>query len=892
MEFNLRLHEAIVFLLLFALLILLLMWLVRSRYLKRVEHIVDVTRRFGGGEGDARCQLAGKDELSVIAMALDSAFDQLLDCRNDLMEQQKRIELVIDSAGLGYWDWQLSSGTFHANKQYYRMLGISEQQDAVPAIQWESYVHPEDFEQTRITLRKHIENKTPFMLEFRLKHSSGEWLWIMGSGAVVSSDAVTGKPLRMCGTLQNINARKQAEQALRRSESRLQLSQRIAKMGSWHWHIDSGEHWWSDNMYTLFGIRSGIKPPDEIEVEAFVHPADHLLFAQKFKRIAKGELVEFEYAINDAQGEDHYLYCYAVPRLDDQGKVVSADGIVMDISDRKQAEARQRLAQAMFENAIEGMMVTDSKVRVVAVNRAYTTITGYSEEEVLGKDPSSIMPSPEHDEQFYKKMLQSLADNGQWQGEIWNIRKNGTQYPQWLSISAVKDDAGRVVNYVGSFSDISQVKESERRLNYLAHHDPLTDLPNRLLFTTRLEHSLEQAKRRGEELALLFVDLDNFKHINDSLGHTMGDEVLQVIGSRLKGAVRGNDTVARLGGDEFAVVLESAGNRDAVVEISDKLLKLIAAPVEIAGHKLALGGSIGISIFPGDGMVAGDLLKHADVAMYQAKQSGRNTFQFFDISMTSDMFERVLLESNLRRALDEGQLVLHYQPQFSLQSGAINGAEALIRWEHPQSGMISPARFIPLAEQSGLIVPIGEWVLRQACQQIVAWRQAGLMLERVAINCSAVQLIQPGVAQMVRKILSETACRGEWIDLELTEGCVMHGAEGVIELLSEFRDLGIRLAIDDFGTGYSSLSYLKRLPIDVLKIDKSFIDGIPGDDDDQAITRAIVALGKSMNLELVAEGVETSEQQQFLISLACESAQGYLFSRPVAADEFAQLLKK
>lgn len=877
----------LVFFALALIVLILVVLIVRGVYEKRMQHCSALMLRLFKGDETVLLELEKNAGFQGVANMYTQAIEKQRKITGQLQEQQSRLKLVMEGASLGYWDWDYHTHEHHVNQRWRDILGLGEDF----TYDWKALVHPDDKERVKTEITGYIKKGKKYVVEYRMRHTLGHWIWVQGAGAVVSYDKITGVPRRVCGTLQDITERMQTEQNLRRSESRLQLSQRIARMGSWRWQLEDDEVWWSDYMYELFAIPHGTKALTLLELEPFVHPADRDEVSRAMKALREGGVGEFECRVNDAQGVDKYLYSFVIPRRDDDGEFVGVDGILMDISERKRLEERQRLSNTIFECSSEGMMVTDEKVRIVAVNPAFSTISGYSEQEVLGENPS-VLSSGEQDKEFYKQLWHALKTQGHWQGEIWNRRKNGTHYPQWLTISAVTDRDGKAVNYIGAFTDISRIKESERRLNYLAHHDPLTDLPNRLLFTTRLEHSLQQMRRRGEGGALLFVDLDNFKQINDSLGHAAGDEVLQVIASRLKGAVRGNDTVARLGGDEFAVVLESASERDAIAEVADKLLALIGGPVKFDNHQLVLGGSIGISIYPTDGESVAELLKNADAAMYQAKENGRNNYRFFNASMTSRVFERLLMENSLRQAIDENQLEVYYQPQLNLDSEEIIGAEALIRWHHPQNGLISPARFIPLAEESGLIVPIGEWVLRQACQQMVIFRQSAIAIKRIAVNLSAVQLIQPSIVQTVSKVLRETGCKGEWIELEVTEGCIMHGAEGVITVLEEFRAMGITLAVDDFGTGYSSLSYLKRLPIDILKVDKSFVDGIPDGEDDVAISKAIVVLGQSLGLTLVAEGIETREQHDFLRALGCEMGQGYLYSPPVPLAQFEKMLER
>jgi diguanylate cyclase (GGDEF)-like protein len=439
--------------------------------------------------------------------------------------------------------------------------------------------------------------------------------------------------------------------------------------------------------------------------------------------------------------------------------------------------------------------------------------------------------------------------------------------------------------------EIAERKRAEDNLFHLAHHDPLTELPNRLLFVDRLEHSISKARRFNLQLAVLFIDLDRFKKINDSLGHTVGDKLLRMVAQRFQSCIRNEDTVSRLGGDEFTVIMESLNKPQHATITAQKLIESMAEPFEIEGHKLFITTSIGISLYPQDGNVAEELLRNADSAMYQAKEEGRNTFQFYTSDMTEQAFERILMEANLRRALEKQELVVYYQPQVIIKTREIIGLEALVRWEHPELGLVSPARFIPLAEDNGLIIPIGEYVLASACRQMVAWRKEGLSPGKVSVNLSGRQLQKKDLLRTISMTLKETSCKPEWLELEVTEGFIMNNPEYSIALLQGIRDLGIELSIDDFGTGYSSLAYLKRLPITKLKIDQSFVRDIPDDPDDEAIARAIVALGDSLNLKVIAEGVENAKQEAFLLREGCTDAQGYYYGHPVPAEDINEMLK-
>ena len=558
--------------------------------------------------------------------------------------------------------------------------------------------------------------------------------------------------------------------------------------------------------------------------------------------------------------------------------------------ERVRSDSNLRQAAAVFESTQEGVLITDLTPQILSVNRAYCRITGYTEDEAIGRNPNMVR-SGHQDIGFYQAMWRSVLETGHWQGEIWNRRKNGELFPQFLTISTVYDSEGMPTNYVGVMTDISQIKQSEHRLEHLAHYDPLTDLPNRLLIQSRLEHALERAERMRRRVAVLFIDLDRFKDINDSLGHPVGDELLKSIAQLMSSRLRDEDTLGRLGGDEFLVVLEDVNQSEDAAGVANTLIQLLEEPILLpSGHEVYVGASIGISLYPDDGDSVTGLIQHADVALYQAKDQGRNTYHFYTSALTDTVNIRLELESRLRRALGQDEFVLHYQAQVDMATGAVIGCEALVRWLDPHSGLISPAQFIPLAEETGLIVPLGEWVLRTACTQAKEWMDAGMPALKMAVNLSGRQLQQRHVVQRIATVLAETGLPADRLKLELTESMIMGRGEEAVALLSSLRDLGLSLAIDDFGTGYSSLAYLKKFPIDELKIDQGFVRDIPTDPNDMEIAATIIAMARNLKLKVVAEGVETQEQLAFISQHGCHAYQGYLFSRPVPAEEFTKLL--
>jgi len=560
--------------------------------------------------------------------------------------------------------------------------------------------------------------------------------------------------------------------------------------------------------------------------------------------------------------------------------------IAHDITDRVRSENELKLAAVAFDHSAEAILITDGNARILSSNRAFTTITGYSIEDVVGHAP----PLFEHGVHV-AAMRAALDHSGDWSGEVEWISKEGELCYEWVTVTRVLDRQGAISNYIIIFSDISEKKRAEEHIQYLAFYDPLTSLPNRVLLEDRVNQVIVVAKREGDRAAVIFIDLDHFKTINDSLGHQAGDKILIEVSKRLRRCVREQDTVARQSGDEFVVVLPGLKSSADTMLVTDKILEELSLPYYVGDNELRITASIGVSIYPDDGDSFSRLIMNADAAMYHAKESGRNNSQFFIDEMNRRAADVLALETRLRRAIERNEFELYYQPQVDLQSGTIVGLEALLRWHDPDHGMVPPAEFIPIAESRNLINPIGNWVLREACRQNRVWQDAGLLKLPIAVNISAVQFRRRDLVQEIAEVLRETNLEARYLELEVTETTVMHDAEQLIWTLEQLRALGVHLAIDDFGTGYSSLSYLKRFAIDKIKIDRSFICDIPGDPDDLSIVRAIIGLGKQLNLQVVAEGVETAEQLAALRDSGCDALQGYYFSRPLPAADIEILIK-
>ncbi|MES9928691.1 MAG: EAL domain-containing protein, partial [Candidatus Thiodiazotropha sp. 6PDIVS] len=618
---------------------------------------------------------------------------------------------------------------------------------------------------------------------------------------------------------------------------------------------------------------------------------DHEAVAKTYSDYIGGRKDEYrvEFRLRTASGK--WVWILSIGRLvewDSDGKPLRMLGTHTDITALKQAQERVRQAAQVFSSTIEGVTITDLNGTILDVNKAFSDITGYSREEAIGHNPS-ILKSGRHDANFYASMWKSLLEDGSWRGEIWNRNKQGVVYPEILTISQVFDDDQNPTGYVAVFSDITTSKQTEERMDFMAHHDPLTQLPNRLLFNARLEQAIQRSTRENQALAVMFIDLDRFKQINDSFGHSVGDELLLQCAVRLQTAVRGNDTVGRISGDEFVILLENIKSSENVSIHVRKVIQLFNEPFLLADHEITVTCSIGISLFPDDCKEPSCLLRNADTAMYLAKEEGRNGYQFYTHEMTTAAAEYLFMENALHQALRENQFYLVYQPQIELSNGDYIGVEALIRWQHPEQGVIPPSHFIPVTEKTGLIQEIGEWVLKEACRQASEWKKRGLDFRRIAVNISGRQVQNPDFSNFVISTLEEYNLSADCLELEVTESFLMEHEDEGIRQLRVLQEAGITIAIDDFGTGYSSLSYLKYLPVNKLKIDRSFVRDIPDDSNDMAISEAVIALGGALGLDVIGEGIETEEQVAFLKAKGCALGQGFYYYKPLSVEDIESL---
>ena len=632
--------------------------------------------------------------------------------------------------------------------------------------------------------------------------------------------------------------------------------------------------------------RTGVRTVQQWIARACVEASARTMIDGVYALMAPGDHGEVLIRCADGSLRLWQLVVTSLGQMADQRQL--SVGMAIDITERKKAEEALVLADKMFEHSYGSIVITDVDANIIRVNPAFTRISGYSREDVVGQNPR-ILKSGRHNPEFYLAFWEKLTQTGRWQGEIWNKRKNGEEYVERLSVSAIRDEAGKITHYIGLADDITESEANKSRIEFLSYHDALTGLPNRALAGDRLDQAIVHAHR--ERVAVIFIDLDDFKSINDTAGHAAGDQLIQAVAERLKACVPEHDTVGRQGDDEFIVLLTEVDELDDVNKLLVGIQEQIARPYRVGNMELSVTGSIGVAIYPEDGRDSVTLMQKADMAMNSAKQSGRNMHRFFTEEMNSYMLEHLLIRSSMQRALTRSEFMLHYQPLLDLAENRVIGAEALMRWEHPDLGMIKPGRFIQVAEESGMIIPIGSWVLREACRQAMSWQASGYADLLIAVNISALQFQRGDLEHEVKSALKESGLPPHCLELELTESILIQDAEQSLETINRLKEMGVRLSIDDFGTGYSSLAYLRRLPVDKLKIDRSFVTDITERQDDAAIALSIIMLAHTLQKTAIAEGVETREQYDFLKSQGCDQIQGYYYSPPLPAGKFAEFLE-
>ncbi len=678
------------------------------------------------------------------------------------------------------------------------------------------------------------------------------------------------------------------EEAPRERESRLPRALSAAGQGLYEIDVASGKWTVNERYVAMLGYAPAGFREDTSSFRDRLHPDDRrrVIAAIGACFTDQAAMCREEFRLRTVTGAWMWVLSLgAVAERDEEGRALCFIGTHIDITARKAVEEQLRLTASVFESSQDAIIITDAERRIIKANKAFSDITGYSAAEVRGRNPR-LLKSGRHDDAFYAAMWEEINRIGSWQGELWDRRKNGEVYPTLSTISAIYDEQGKVAHYIDISADITHYKQAEEHIRHLAYYDPLTGLPNRALLRNRALQALALMQREEKELALLFIDLDYFKTINDTLGHAVGDELLRGVAHRIQQAVRREtDTVSRLGGDEFLVILPDS-DAGGAARTAQKLIAAFGSPFTIDGHGFTVTGSVGISMFPKDGSKFDELLKNADTAMYKAKAWGRNRYYFFTPEMNAAALERLTLENALREALNRRQFVLLYQPQIDLGDGRLIGVEALIRWRHPKNGLVPPARFMSVAEDSGLIEQIDQWVLREACRQSKYWQDSGLSLV-VAVNLSARQFLTGKIAETIDQISQDGNLNAHLLEIEIPEGLLAQDTAMISATLRQVKAKGIRISIDDFGTGCSSLIHLKRFPLDRLKIDQSFIKHLISKADDRAIAGAVINIGHSLKLRVIAEGVETEQQRDILRQLGCDQVQGFFYGRPLPPDEVA-----
>jgi diguanylate cyclase (GGDEF)-like protein/PAS domain S-box-containing protein len=861
---------------------------------KAVSLELTVTRRDGVSTAlRARLSLLELDGRRFLLCGLESLAARA--SHEDLERSAALLNAAQRIAKVGSWMWDVVNDRQWWSDELYRMLQIDPKAAAErPYERFFALVHPHDRDRMRAGAARAASGGTPEPVDVRVLLPDGRERVIHVEGETTLDEH--GQVVRMQGTLQDVTERKTTQTALYLTEMRYREAQRIAKIGNWEWNLATNTSWWSEELYQILEEDPQTYAATLDNFIAKIHPDDRqvLIEGQWAAPLVASPHTPVESRVVLADGREKVIEQLVETRLDEYGQPAAVVGTVHDITERRALEDRLRESEARYASTVElaavGIAHVDKEGRFAWSNQRLRDMLGYSSEELRTltvwqvSHPDDVHVTDIDRRRLHAGEIDTLTTEKRY------LHKDGSTL--WVRItSAVRRGADGALLYdVSIVEDVTARRNAEERVRYLATHDELTGLPNRALFGELLSHAIEKARRHERQCAVVFLDLDRFKIVNDSLGHAAGDRLLKEVADRLRLSARKSDFIARLGGDEFVLLLEDVPDSSIAAGVAKKILSSLLTPVRIGRHECRVTGSIGIATYPSDATDAPTLMKHADMAMYRAKEEGKNNYQFYSAETSPLSVESLLLESHLARALERKEFAIQYQPRVDIRTGEVRGAEALLRWWNLELGTVSPAHFIPVAEDTGLIVPIGKWVMRTACEQNMAWQRRGLRPIVMSVNLSPRQFKDPMLLDDIAEVLQRTGMAPELLELEITESMIMHNLEQAAQKAAAIKALGVRLAIDDFGTGYSSLSQLKRFPIDTLKVDRSFIRDVDLSEDDRVITQAIISLGKALDVSVVAEGVETEAQHAFVRDNACDEMQGYYFSKPCHPDAFAEFL--
>jgi len=800
-----------------------------------------------------------------------------------LRASEHALKTVQRLAAVGSWEWDLQSGNILWSAETYRIFGLEPDMNPANFSEIEDYFTPDSWSALSGKLQALIKTGTPCESDAELILADGTHKWIIVRGEGIA--APSGHIVKLHGSVQDITQRKHSSFLLQQSEERLRLVIKATSDGIWDWDLMTNKVYRSQRFFEMCGYDEN---HEFSFLEQITYPEDlpYVLQHVELHKLGFIPEIDIEYRLMCKNGDTLWIRDRgAATHRDDEGNALRIVGAIADINERKLLELEQKEASTVFSNSFEGIMVVSIDKLITKVNPSFSRITGYTEAEVKGKS-TKMLSSGRHDASFYQAIWKSINTKGLWRGELWNRRKNGEVYAELLTISAVRDSRGEIKHYLGVFSDISERKTHEEELDRIAHYDPLTGTPNRLLLADRFEQSILRSNRLHKSLAVCFVDIDGFKTINDLYGHAVGDQLLIGFSNNLRHTLRAEDTLARLGGDEFVLLLSDISSPSECSAILERLLASINRPIVIGDLSLSVTASIGVSMYPDDNVDADTLLRHADHAMYQAKESGKKHYHFFDSENDKRLKLHREFVDRIKLAFEHNELRLFYQPKVNLLTGEVAGVEALVRWQHPDKGILSPAEFLPYINGSRLEFQLGEWVINTALAQATAWLHAG-MKTSISVNISAHHLLNPDFFEFLKTSLDNfPEVNPARFELEVLETAAISDIEQAVSILESCRTLGVHFSLDDFGTGYSSLTYLRRLPLNTLKVDQSFVRKMLIDTEDLGIVESVIRLGHAFNLEVIAEGVETLEHGSMLLKLGCQLAQGYGIARPMPAEHF------